>query len=247
MKIEILEISNSNIKFILHSNVSFANSLRRILLSEVPALAIDYVEISENTSVFADEMLANRLGLLPLAGKSELTLKDECDCDVYCENCAVVFELNKINESKVGENLVVYGKDLIALDGNYSGIETNSIICKLAPKQTISLKAIARKGVYTHSKYCPVTAVKFSYDEENKKKHLKLWKENDQPAKLSWPHVNEDPKTVDFSPVEKVTMDVEIVEGMGKAKEILIAALEIYKRKMMKIKEGITEAIENEY
>ena len=48
------------------SDVSFANALRRIILVETPTLAIEVVKVIENTSVFHDEFLAHRLGLIPI-------------------------------------------------------------------------------------------------------------------------------------------------------------------------------------
>ncbi len=55
-------------------DASIANAFRRILLAEVPTLAIEKVYIENNTSVIADEVLAHRLGLIPLTG-SESGLK----------------------------------------------------------------------------------------------------------------------------------------------------------------------------
>lgn len=43
-----------------------ANALRRILISEVPTMAISTVYISNNTSILPDEVLAHRLGLIPI-------------------------------------------------------------------------------------------------------------------------------------------------------------------------------------
>ena len=43
-----------------------ANALRRILIAEVPTMAIERVYVSENTSVIQDEVLSHRLGLIPL-------------------------------------------------------------------------------------------------------------------------------------------------------------------------------------
>jgi len=60
---------------------AFMNSLRRIILSEVPAMAIDEVVVIENSSMLHDEILAHRLGLIPL--KTDLdsyNLHEECSC-----------------------------------------------------------------------------------------------------------------------------------------------------------------------
>ena len=49
-------------------DASIANAFRRILLAEVPTLAIEYVYIDANDTVISDEVLAARLGLIPLTG-----------------------------------------------------------------------------------------------------------------------------------------------------------------------------------
>ncbi|KAJ4288164.1 DNA-directed RNA polymerase core subunit rpc40 [Kalmusia sp. IMI 367209] len=52
-------------------DTSVANALRRILIAEVPTLAIEDVFIYQNTSIIQDEVLAHRLGLIPLRGNRE--------------------------------------------------------------------------------------------------------------------------------------------------------------------------------
>lgn len=47
-------------------DASIANAFRRILLAEVPSMAIDKVFIFNNTSIIQDEVLAHRLGLIPI-------------------------------------------------------------------------------------------------------------------------------------------------------------------------------------
>jgi DNA-directed RNA polymerase I and III subunit RPAC1 len=47
-------------------DASIANAFRRILLAEIPTMAIEKVYINNNTSVIQDEVLAHRLGLIPL-------------------------------------------------------------------------------------------------------------------------------------------------------------------------------------
>ena len=46
---------------------AFANTLRRIIADEVPTMAIEDVEFTKNNSILYDEMIAHRLGLIPLS------------------------------------------------------------------------------------------------------------------------------------------------------------------------------------
>ncbi|KAG6150166.1 hypothetical protein E4U28_002407 [Claviceps purpurea] len=52
-------------------DASLANAFRRILIAEIPTLAIENVYIENNTSVIHDEVLAHRLGLIPFDGGRE--------------------------------------------------------------------------------------------------------------------------------------------------------------------------------
>jgi DNA-directed RNA polymerase I and III subunit RPAC1 len=44
----------------------YANALRRVLISWVPSVSLELVSISRNTGIMTDEILAHRLGLIPL-------------------------------------------------------------------------------------------------------------------------------------------------------------------------------------
>ena len=64
---------------------SFANGLRRVLLAEIPTLAITLVEMSANSSVFHDEFLIHRIGLIPLKSPfheivDNMPIPQECAC-----------------------------------------------------------------------------------------------------------------------------------------------------------------------
>lgn len=52
-------------------DASIANAFRRILIDEIPTLAIEIVYVHENTSIVQDEVLAQRLGLVPLTGAED--------------------------------------------------------------------------------------------------------------------------------------------------------------------------------
>lgn len=47
-------------------DAAIANALRRVLLAEVPSMAIEKVFVNNNTSIIQDEVLAHRLGLVPI-------------------------------------------------------------------------------------------------------------------------------------------------------------------------------------
>ena len=67
INIEILEQSKDFLRFNVENiDLATANSLRRIMISEVPSMAIELVKIINNTSCLNDEYIAHRLGLIPL-------------------------------------------------------------------------------------------------------------------------------------------------------------------------------------
>lgn len=47
-------------------DAAIANAFRRILLAEVPTMAVEKVLVYNNTSIVQDEILAHRLGLIPI-------------------------------------------------------------------------------------------------------------------------------------------------------------------------------------
>jgi DNA-directed RNA polymerase II subunit RPB3 len=67
INIEILEQTKDFLRFNVENiDLATANSLRRIMISEVPSMAIELVKIINNTSCLNDEYIAHRLGLIPL-------------------------------------------------------------------------------------------------------------------------------------------------------------------------------------
>jgi DNA-directed RNA polymerase II subunit RPB3 len=69
-KIDVLELREDELQFqLVGADSSVANALRRVLMAEVPTMAIDLVNIYENGSVLHDEFLAHRLGLIPIRWK----------------------------------------------------------------------------------------------------------------------------------------------------------------------------------
>ncbi|MEM5805936.1 MAG: DNA-directed RNA polymerase subunit D, partial [Candidatus Aenigmatarchaeota archaeon] len=98
MKVTIIDRSDSEIKFFVEGiKPPFANELRRIMMNEIPTMAIEWVDFVKNDSVLNDEIIANRLGLIPLKfDKKAYNTPKNCKCEGKgCSLCQVRLTLKK--------------------------------------------------------------------------------------------------------------------------------------------------------
>lgn len=151
MDIDIIELADRKARFILSDvSGSFANALRRSILAEVPVMAIDEVNIYENTSVLFDEQLALRMGLIPLkTDNRSYVLPEECNCNGEgCPLCKVSLTLSAEGPK------VVYSGDLVSMDPVLEAADKTIPIVELKDKHKIVVEAIARLGTgRRHSKW----------------------------------------------------------------------------------------------
>jgi len=150
MKIHILNKNDNEIKFLLEeSNPQFANALRRIMISEIPILAIDSVDFSINESVLYNEMIAHRLGLIPLAfDPKKFHFKDEHEDGKTCSMCEVVFAINKKGPA------MVYSKDMKSSNPDVKPFFDDMPIVELFEDQKLKLEATASLGLAKdHARY----------------------------------------------------------------------------------------------
>ncbi len=138
-------------------DLQIMNAIRRFAMSEVPMLAIDDVVILENTSPLYDEVLAHRLGLIPLyTPPGKYPPPEECEGESARMDCTVMLVL----EAQASDTTrTVYSGELISpQDPEVRPISPNIPIAKLAPGQKIKLEAYARMGKgKEHSKWQPTT------------------------------------------------------------------------------------------
>lgn len=120
-----LSVDDDSVRFVLSkTDPSVANALRRATIGDVPTLAIDFVEMEENSSVLHDEFIAHRLGMLPirvgdgsafdrdgLKSVSSFNSRAECVCDGRCPDCSVEFRCDVENRSPTTP-MTVYSTDL---------------------------------------------------------------------------------------------------------------------------------------
>ena len=166
MKIEILSSSPNTLKFRLESSSpAFANSLRRAV-SEIPTFAIDEVIIIENNSPLYDEILAHRLGLIPVTTPEggNYVVQEECTtCGGHgCSNCEVNLTLDKEGQL-AGAIETVNSSDLVSEDPNVHSVIPNIPILRFTQNQRVIIQAIARKGrAKKHSKFqCAIASYKY--------------------------------------------------------------------------------------
>ncbi|MDV0442711.1 DNA-directed RNA polymerase subunit D [Methanorbis rubei] len=134
---------------------AFANALRRSMIGEVPTLAIEDVRIYDNTSVLFDEILAHRLGMVPIkTDLSQFVRRSECSCEgVGCPQCTITFTM-----SKEGPGMLTSG-DLISMDPRTVPVHNNVPIVKLWENQKVVLEAVAELNTGSeHAKWQPTLA-----------------------------------------------------------------------------------------
>lgn len=145
------------------------------MIAEVPTLAIDFVEVLENSSVLADEYLAHRLGLIPLQSSEVMKYPydRDCNCEGRCPRCSVSYRLHVKNTSD--EIRYVTSRDLHPVDHNVYPADHDAsgdsderiLIVKLGKNQELSLNATAKKGIgKEHAKWIPVAVATYRFDPD---------------------------------------------------------------------------------
>lgn len=153
MKLEFVKKERDKLFFVLKdSNSNFANSLRRAMIDSVPVMAIDVVEFSNNTGLLYDEIIAHRLGLIPLSTDLKgYDVKETCSCKgAGCNKCTVQLSLS------VEGPCMVLAKDIKSKDPKIKPVYPDMPIVQLLKGQELSFVATASLGLgTTHAKFSP--------------------------------------------------------------------------------------------
>tara|TARA_Y100000741_G_scaffold116740_1_gene87556 strand:+ start:1395 stop:2282 length:888 start_codon:yes stop_codon:yes gene_type:complete len=242
VKIKILNETEEKIQVLISkTDRSFANALRRSLISDTPKMAIDSVtfqlgtkeqdeEIWETTGPLPDEMVAQRLAMIPIP-----TVHDKFYFQDECPNCKdVVEEERGCVECQMIYTCVVFGSEegrwVTAGDMKYLGEgsleipdEYKSIpITKLLKGQMIEFYATAIMGRgREHTKWSPVCGVSFHPRRigvlNNKKKSKILW---DMDLEINAKDFDKDGKLKDIDKVAVLTHELNHVgEGTEASRE----------------------------
>ena len=155
MKLEKLkdDKKNKKLSFMLKgSNEVFANTIRRMIIEEVPTLAVEEVEVKDNNSALHDEMLALRLGLIPIKTdmKSYRLPKNQDEITEKSANCTVQL---KLKSNKKG---YVYAGEAESADPKCTFVYEKMPVVKLLSKQKVDVIMTAVMGQgKEHTKWTP--------------------------------------------------------------------------------------------
>lgn len=134
------------------ANEAFVNTLRRLIIEEVPTLAVEDVEIKDNNSALYDEMFALRLGLCPI--KTDLANyslpKTHEEIQERSARCTLQI---KLKASKKG---YVFAEEAESADPKCTFVYPKMPLVKLLAKQKVDVTMIAVMGQgKDHTKWSP--------------------------------------------------------------------------------------------
>jgi DNA-directed RNA polymerase subunit D len=174
MHVKMIEEMETRAKFLVtDASPEKVNALRRALIMDLPKMAIDDVEFLlgsirdeegneyESVSPVFDEIVAHRLGLVPIPTDLELFgFRDQCSCGGEgCPSCTIMYKLEKRGPCEV------YSGDLDSLGGDaYRPKDELIPIVRLGERQGILAYATAELGTgRKHAKWQATHGVGYKY------------------------------------------------------------------------------------
>jgi len=171
-RIIINEVTDEIIRFeMIGIDVSLANALRRILISEIPTMAIETVRLYQNTGTLQDEVLCHRLGLIPFKVEpSEFSFRTENE-DLSSAN-SLKFKLHikceakdidpHLNHYPLHSSQLEWVPMTTAQKDKFKNnppvpVHKDILITKMRPGQEIEAECFVEKGIgKDHSKWSAV-------------------------------------------------------------------------------------------
>ncbi len=152
MKVKVLSADEQTAQVVFsETGYGFVNALRRAITSEVPTLAIADVEFRKQGSALYDEVLAHRLGLIPLTtdyGSYEYEALDD-------ENARSAKSMTTLMLSAKGQG-TVYAELMTGRDPQVIAAQPKMPIVKLLEDQELEFEARAVMGKgKEHAKHTP--------------------------------------------------------------------------------------------
>ncbi|XP_077351354.1 DNA-directed RNA polymerases I and III subunit RPAC1 isoform X5 [Festucalex cinctus] len=188
-RVDIAELTENLMEFdMVGIDAAIANAFRRILLAEVPTMAIERVLIYNNTSIIQDEVLAQRLGLIPIKAdpflfeyrsidkQSTEEEVSEIDTIQLCLKIKCYRNTRASKDSSDPQELYlnnkVYSRDIkwvpignqadVFADSSLGPVHDDILIALLRPGQELDIVMHCVKGIgKDHAKFSPVATASY--------------------------------------------------------------------------------------
>ncbi|KAM3862545.1 DNA-directed RNA polymerases I and III subunit RPAC1 [Diretmus argenteus] len=188
-RIDLVDLDEDRLEFDMQGvDAAVANAFRRILLAEVPTMAVEKVFIYNNTSIIQDEVLAHRLGLIPIKADPRLfeyrNAGEESGEDEGSEIDTIKLQLkikcvknpratkDSSDPRELYQNHVVYSWDMkwvpignqadVFADADIGPVNGDILIAKLRPGQELDIVMHCVKGIgKDHAKFSPVATASY--------------------------------------------------------------------------------------
>ncbi|XP_056148010.1 DNA-directed RNA polymerases I and III subunit RPAC1 isoform X2 [Lampris incognitus] len=188
-RIDIVDLDENSMEFdMVGIDASIANAFRRILLAEVPTMAIEKVFIYNNTSIVQDEILAHRLGLIPIKADPRLfeykNAGQESEEEEGSEIDTIQLQLkikctrnpraskDTSDPQELYINHMVYSKDIkwvpignqayVFPDADIGPVHGDILVAQLRPGQELDIVMHCVKGIgKDHAKFSPVATASY--------------------------------------------------------------------------------------
>lgn len=199
--IKIIESNKNVVKFeVTDITMGEANTIRKKLMN-IPTLAIERVEIIINGSEFIDEVLAHRLGLVPILSPAKISSNptDEelnlnqfaylkstdfssdyiCPCNLskneHCMNCNQSYEID-ITCPASEKYIDITSSDIRRVNGDkISKLFPDIVITRLKSNHQLHIKCRVKIGTANiHAKWSPFAVI--FYDQKDKDKDTIVFK-----------------------------------------------------------------------
>ena len=165
LNLEVLKKDEHNLVFVIEGiSIEMANAIRRIMLTEIPVMAIDEVIILKNDSPLYDEIISHRLGLIPLKTDLETyKLPQDCECSGFgCPLCQVSLTCEITNTTS--NPLDIYSGDLKSNDPAIVPVNSHIPLVKIDKDDKVIIEAYAILGTAKdHAKWQSVTNVYYRF------------------------------------------------------------------------------------